>query len=58
MNQISNFASIAPAFERVVSRTGLDPAGKKEEKSQALLYGFVRLFIITSLIAIALFAGA
>lgn len=58
MNQISNFISISPAFERAISRTGLDPSGKKEEKSQVLLYGLVRLVFITALIAFALIAGA
>lgn len=58
MNQMNQFAAITPALERGSGRAIKDPATPQTEKSQILMFGLVRLAILTVLIACALLVTA
>lgn len=58
MNQTNQITRITPALEHFNDWSDLPLATKNKDKSQLLLFGMLRLIILTSLIFGALAAGA
>lgn len=54
MNRMNQFTAIVPALEGAAGRAIKDPATPPTEKSQIVMFGLVRLAILTVLIACAL----